>query len=392
MRRFIIPLVTAAVVVSIILAGCVPEAAPPVTPPVEPPVTPPVTQRGWPQEVIYPPENPFEGLGIKPDGTPYTVHHLSFSSTHPCGMFCDSIFLDYSRRAGCTGTDHSIPYDPMGQLAIVEDIYLMQPDALILWSIEEAMMLPILEKYQAAGIDVYQEDHEILSPAIIGCSRHSGIGLGRAGGFRCIERARELNITYKALLVHGYLGATPGIVRPLGFQTIAYDNPQWLQVIAETPECMWNDAPAADAVMAMLPANPEINCIFEAGGMLGGVIEGLRSIGQLYPVGHPDHIFVTGLNDDGRAPEYIEEGWIDGAIEHSTYKTCGNSFKMFLLHTCMGQTLPERDVVLDSVVYDQSFIGTEAWNLSWDVLKYEGVAVEDYPLIDWGYLGIPGLD
>jgi len=263
---------------------------------------------------------------------------------------------------------------------------------LILWSIEEAMMLPILEKYQAAGIDVYQEDHEILSPAIIGCSRHSGIGLGRAGGFHAIERARELNKPYKALLVHGYLGATPGIVRPLGFQTIAYDNPQWLQVIAETPECMWNDAPAADAVMSILPANPAINCIFEAGGMIGGVIEGLRAIGQLYPVGHPDHIYVTGMNDDGRAPEYIEKGWIDGAIEHSPLKTCGNSFKMFLIHTCLGQPLPERDVVLDSVVYDQSFIGTEAWNLSWDVLKYQGVAVEDMPLIDWGYLGIPCLE
>ncbi|MBN1862111.1 MAG: hypothetical protein JW790_00495, partial [Dehalococcoidales bacterium] len=180
------------------------------------------------------------------------------------------------------------------------------------------------------------------------------------------------------------------IVRPLGFKTIAYDNPQWLQVIAETPECMWNDAPAADAVMSIVPANPEINCIFEAGGMLGGVIEGLRSIGQLYPVGHPDHIFVIGLNDDGRAPEYLEEGWIDGAIEHSTYKSCSESFKMFLMYTCMGESLPVRDQVMDSVVYNQSFFGTDTWELSWDVLVRAGVPMDQIPLIDWGYLPIPG--
>jgi len=384
MRRFIVPLVVAVALVSIILAGCVGGEAP---------VTPPEGEElpiGWPREVIWPPENPLEGLGIKPDGTPYTVHHLCFSSEHPCCIFGDALFLEYAKRAGATGTDHSIPYNSMGQLAIVEDIYLLHPDALILWSIEEAMMLPILEKYQADGIDVYQEDHEIMSPAIIGCSRHSGLGMGRAGGFFAMETAEKLNKPYKALIVNGYLGATPGIVRPLGFKTIAYDNPQWLQVIAETPECMWNDAPAADAVMAMIPANPEINCIFEAGGMLGGVIEGLRSIGELYPVGHPDHIFVTGLNDDGRAPGYIEDGWIDGAIEHSTYKTMGESFKMFVFHTCLGQTLPVRDQVLDSVIYTKDMIGTDMWDLSWDVLVRDGVAMEDIPIIDWGYLPIPG--
>ena len=411
MRRFVIPFMTIAVVIVLVFTGCA-EPAPtePTTPtaptaptaPTEPttPATPtepitPVEPReglpiGWPQEVIYPPENPFEGLGIKPDGTPYRVHHLCFSSEHPCCIFGIQIFREWARRSGATATDNSIPYDPMGQLEVVEDIYNLEPDALLLWSIEESMFLPVLERYAADGIDVFQEDHEILSPHIIGCSRHSGLGMGRAGGFYAMETAQKLNKPFKALIVHGYLGATPGIVRPLGFETIAYDNPQWLQVIAETPECMWNDAPAADAVMSIVPANPEINCIMEVGGMLGGVIEGLRSIGQLYPVGHPDHIFVIGLNDDGRAPGYIEEGWIDGAIEHSTYKTCGNSFKMFLMYTCMGQSLPVRDLVMDSVVYDQSFIGTEAWDLSWDVLVRSGMAMEDIPLIDWGYLGIPG--
>jgi len=302
----------------------------------------------------------------------------------------DEWFLELGRRAGANAIDNSIPYDPAGQLAVVEDIYLLHPDALILWSIEEAMMLPILEKYQAAGIDVYQEDHEIMSPVIIGCSRHSGLGMGRAGGIFAMETAQKLNKPFKALVVNGYLGATPGIVRPLGFKTIAYDNPQWLQVVAETPECMWKDAPAADAVMSMIPAHPEINCIYEPGGMLGGVIEGLRSVGQLYPVGHPDHIFVIGLNDDGRAPDYIEGGWIDGAIEHSNYKTMGESFKMFIFHTCLGQTLPVRDQVLDSIIYTKDMIGTEMWDLSWDVLKRKGVAIEDIPLIDWGYLPIPG--
>jgi ABC-type sugar transport system substrate-binding protein len=233
-------------------------------------------------------------------------------------------------------------------------------------------MLPILNQYQAAGIDVYQEDHEILSPVIIGCARHSGLGMGRAGGFFTMETAQELNKQFKALIINGYLGATPGIVRPLGFKTIAYDNPQWLTVVAESVECMWQDAPAQDATMDIMPSHPEINCI--------------------YPVGDPNHIFVIGLNDDGRAPDYIEQGWIDGAIEHSTYKSSTESFKMFLFHTCMGQTLPVRDQVMDSIIYTPDDIGTDMWNLSWDVLARDEVPMEEIPLIDWGYLPIPGLE
>ena len=409
MRRFVIPLMAIAVVVVLVLAGCA-EPAPTPTPTPTPAPTPAPTPtptpapaptptqpgeelpKGWPQVVVYPPENPLEGLGIKPDGTPYEVHHLCFSATHPCCVWGNEWFKELGRRSGATAIDNSMPYDAAGQLAIVEDLYNLQPDALILWSIEESMMLPILNQYQAAGIDVYQEDHEILSPVIIGCSRHSGLGMGRSGGIFAMETAQKLNKQFKALVINGNLAATPGILRPLGFKTIAYDNPQWLTVILESVQCMWQDAPAQDATMDIMPSHPEINCIFEPGGMLGGVIEGLRSLGMLYPVGDPNHIFVIGLNDDGRAPAYLEEGWIDGAIEHSTYKTCGESFKMFLFYTCMGQSLPVRDQVLDSVIYTPADMGTEMWNLSWDVLARDGVPMEEIPIIDWGYLPIPGLE
>ena len=61
MRKFIVPLVTAVVVVSIIFAGCVPEAAPPVTPPVTPPVEPVVPPVEPPEE--YPLGKPIIRVG-----------------------------------------------------------------------------------------------------------------------------------------------------------------------------------------------------------------------------------------------------------------------------------------------------------------------------------------
>jgi hypothetical protein len=30
------------------------------------------------------------------------------------------------------------------------------------------------------------------------------------------------------------------------------------------------------------------------------------------------------------------------------------------------------------------------WNLSWDILARDGVPMDQIPLIDWGYLPIPG--
>ena len=56
MKKFLIPLVTVAMVVSIVFTGCVPGAAPPVTPPVTPPpVTPPVEPVTPPVEPVTPP-------------------------------------------------------------------------------------------------------------------------------------------------------------------------------------------------------------------------------------------------------------------------------------------------------------------------------------------------
>jgi len=68
MKKFIIPLVTAIAVVSIILAGCVPEAEPPVTPPVEPPVTPPVEPPVTPP--VEPPTEPVVDEWVIPLVTP----------------------------------------------------------------------------------------------------------------------------------------------------------------------------------------------------------------------------------------------------------------------------------------------------------------------------------
>jgi branched-chain amino acid transport system substrate-binding protein len=59
MKKFIIPLVTAIVVVSIILAGCVPEAAPPEVPPTAPPEAPPTAPPEAPPTA--PPEAPTPG-------------------------------------------------------------------------------------------------------------------------------------------------------------------------------------------------------------------------------------------------------------------------------------------------------------------------------------------
>ncbi|MBA7609005.1 hypothetical protein ES703_16191 [subsurface metagenome] len=66
MKKFIIPLVTAAVVVSILFVGCVPAAEPPVTPPTPTPplpATPPVTPPGEPvvEEWVIPLISPLSG-------------------------------------------------------------------------------------------------------------------------------------------------------------------------------------------------------------------------------------------------------------------------------------------------------------------------------------------
>ncbi|MBA7652981.1 hypothetical protein ES703_60821 [subsurface metagenome] len=86
MRKFIVPLLTAVIVVSIVFAGCVPGAAPPVTPP---PVTPPVT----PPPVTPPPEQPVLDMrgapttlpesAIIPPGDTYPIRIVEIGQLEP---------------------------------------------------------------------------------------------------------------------------------------------------------------------------------------------------------------------------------------------------------------------------------------------------------------------
>ncbi|MBA7686420.1 hypothetical protein ES703_94867 [subsurface metagenome] len=160
MNKFIVPLVTAAVIVSILFAGCVPGA--PVTPPVEPPVTPPVEPPVTPPPptgptdmagVPIPPEtvpwvdpdhvwmNPYEGLAIKPDGTPYHFGTITVWMGDDWQVAKEGLYRSYVERAGGEWTTLDPNLDTSVQFSMFEDITALgEWDAITTHPLDEDMV------------------------------------------------------------------------------------------------------------------------------------------------------------------------------------------------------------------------------------------------------------
>jgi ABC-type molybdate transport system substrate-binding protein len=108
MKRFIVPLLTAAIVVSMVLTGCVPGAAPPVTPPpvTPPPVTPPPVT---PPPVTPPPVAPAGKFGL--DDIPPIQNKTPLNIVIESGAFTDvqrPFIEEFTEATGIPVTIHPV--------------------------------------------------------------------------------------------------------------------------------------------------------------------------------------------------------------------------------------------------------------------------------------------
>ena len=145
MKKFLIPLVTVAMVVSIVFTGCVPGAAPPVTPPVTPPpVTPPVTP---PVEPVTPPVVEEERLVF--------AYILFGDLAHP---FLAETVEGFQAACDLFGVDMTLSiadYDEAKMISLVDAAVAADVDAIFTFSWQDPVSLtPSFQRALDKGINV----------------------------------------------------------------------------------------------------------------------------------------------------------------------------------------------------------------------------------------------
>lgn len=151
------------------------------------------------------------------------------------------------------------------------------------------------------------------------------------------------------------------------------------------PDCQWSDDLCGAAVEAAFPAHPELNAIFTHGGMAKGAVQGLRTIGRLYPQGEPGHVFIAAGDENERHLELLRDGWADCAGGHSPWINVDIATKAMFTHVILGQPVPYKYLLLKEPIFFQEDAIAD-WErelpLLWGTIMSKGIPYSLVPVLD----------
>lgn len=379
MKRFLIPLLTAAVIVSIVLAGCVPAPAPPT--PAPPAPAPPSALCPWGGD-----------FAVKPDGTPYFV---GFAIVWLGDEWCQSavgVGTSLLERAGAEVVSFDPNLDEAAQIGFLEDLMaLTPPDALILHPVSEAALNPFAEWYEDAGIPVFNFDLILPSEEVTCRVSHKfkdpDIGTGLAGGF-FVEKAEELGKPLKVYFIWGIRGWEMCQDRFRGFTAITAQHPDLITVV-ESADSEWSPEIMAELVEDAFTADPELNAIFIMGGMPTGVVSALRAVGRLYPVGDPEHVIVLSHDLNPAAESAMTEGDIDATLDHMSWDLVQLIDNFLFYNVVLGQPVPQLYYEPMVVVTTENKDTLQIYGVNVNYTLYPWPEWDEWPVMDFSELGYP---
>ena len=422
MKRYIIPVFIVVMVVGMLFAGCTTTPAPsepstPSTPstPSEPstPSTPsepsaPVTEgatlsdipelQGLIDKGLVDPDalvNPFPGIGVKPDGSPY-VFALTYWS-----MVCEALTnwdgVNQSRlaKAGAEWLYQNPEADIPAQISWIEDVISgNSADCLMLHSTDEASLAPVSANCQEAGIPVihwdrdmqpYSDPDEYVMTQFHYFNGQYGSNL--VGQIFC-DYAEKHNMDVHVFESWTYRSFQTCQDRHTGLHA-AIDPHPMVTCTESGPEDNGSSERCMEHCIDAMTADPTINAIFVQDGGGPGAIEAVRSLGRLVPVGEEGHV-VLALNDtDSAVMAALEDGYLDGFGTHGGYHLADLAIQAGLNYVCLGKPIPKIMPVPLGVVTSANkdtlmlYGATPVW--PW----FPPGEFDKWPVLDFSELGVP---
>jgi len=375
MRKYII-LLMLAILVSAILAGC---AAPKAEQPIEPDFTP-QTEIPVPELVI--PENPMEGVGLKPDGTPYNfalVHFYMLSDFQVCAEGISHTLMD---RAGAELTSYDSAGDANKQIGIMEDLVIIGVDGINIQAADSVAMVPSTEKAIAAGIPIFMWDHGVNTDQYISFSTHDQVDCGRICGKFMVEQAEKKGETLNVYETWGATGHEGAQRRHDGFHEIVDQYPDLITVM-ESPDSEWLTEKMMSFVQDAFSANPELGALYLHGSLPGGT-EGLRNANRLFPPDDPRHVPYASIDCFPNILRDMRAGYVDIVAIHDPWEEADGATKAMLLYVCCGKPVP-KDIFFTSGVVNRENMYNARYGkgMTWGDWLTEVPDFNYWPILDY---------
>ena len=250
--------------------------------------------------------------------------------------------------------------DSQKQAQMAEDAFVLQPDVLVIKPIDAVGIVPVLKKFNEAGIPIIALDTGVEGD--VGLLTHiqtDQYSLGSINAEYVIKVAEETGVKANVVSVLGDITSTIAQDRQNGFNETA-DKSDLVEVLSET-EAKWDPNKAYDAVKDMFQRFPEANTVYiQADCMQSGVIQALKELDRLAPMGDPDHVTIVSVDADPSGVKFIQEGYTDQCTEHNAALHSDIAFKVIVdyLH---GYDIPQTLYFETTAVNKDNVDSSDRW-------------------------------
>jgi ribose transport system substrate-binding protein len=188
------------------------------------------------------------------------------------------------------------------QLSIMEDFLARKVAGIILIAGDSKMLIPAVQKANAAGIPVVTIDSAVLGGEVVTHIATDNILGSRTGAEMLIEGLKERGITKgKVVCLEGEPGSQTAIDRKEGFHARIGEDPNF--EIAASLTGHWTTHGAVEVMEDVLQAHPDVVGVFASSDMMGiGAVQVLKRADKL------DDVVVVSYDGLPEGVELVKSG------------------------------------------------------------------------------------
>jgi ABC-type sugar transport system substrate-binding protein len=313
------------------------------------------------------------------DGKQAAVVYLSNEASSAWQVAGTGFLANLITRAGGKCTILTADLKPEQQAQQAQDLLVTKPDVVVIKPADSGAVVPAVRQLNQAGIPVVSLD---VRPdpgcEVVTHIQSDQLQLGGLGAQYLADKFRREGKVAKVISIMGQLEIVLGRERQQGFETVAAQNSDVIQMLDYKVEAKWANEAAYTATKDGFTRYPDANAIFVMSDcMLVGVLQALREIGKLYPIDDPRHIAIASIDADENGIKAINDGYLDVAVEHNAALHSDIAARVIIdyLH---GKAIPKEIVFEPFVVTKENVSDPARWGAadlkaidSWPPMKHD---------------------
>ncbi|GGG01590.1 sugar ABC transporter substrate-binding protein [Paenibacillus abyssi] len=237
--------------------------------------------------------------------------------------------------------------DPNKQAEQMQSIIATKPDAILLSSVDGALIVPSIDSATSQNIPVFGVESKILGGDYLTWVGYDNYAAGAMAADYIAEKVGEAGGT--VLEQRGLVGGTGADLRSEGFNEQMKKYPNF-KVVTLNNE--WIADKAFSNTLDAFTAYNDIVATFSANDeMLRGVVSALQNLGRDKKVGEEGHIVMVGVDGTPTGLERIREGIQDASLNQDA-KLMGEMGMERVVKYFQGETEFERDTMIPPSIID----------------------------------------